>query len=134
MLAAKAADRPLPIASTTKLMTAYLALKKLKPNQTLTAAPYRPIASTEILLGLRAGEKITVRDLLYGLLLPSANDAAQTLAVGGGRLGARLRRRDEPGGAGRSGSPTPATPTRSGSTLPTTTRAPATSPPSPTCS
>jgi serine-type D-Ala-D-Ala carboxypeptidase (penicillin-binding protein 5/6) len=78
---AKAADRPLPIASTTKLMTAYLTLKNLKPNQTVTAAPYSPIASTEILLGLHAGERIRVRDLLYGLLLPSANDAAQTLAV-----------------------------------------------------
>jgi serine-type D-Ala-D-Ala carboxypeptidase (penicillin-binding protein 5/6) len=78
---AKAADRPLPIASTTKLMTAYLTLKNLKPNQTVTAAPYSPIASTEILLGLHPGERIRVRDLLYGLLLPSANDAAQTLAV-----------------------------------------------------
>ncbi len=82
VIAAKGADRPLPIASTTKLMTAYLTLKNLKPNQTVTAAPYRPIASTEILLGLHPGEKIKVRDLLYGLLLPSANDAAQTLAVG----------------------------------------------------
>jgi D-alanyl-D-alanine carboxypeptidase (penicillin-binding protein 5/6) len=78
---AKAADRPLPIASATKLMTAYLTLKNLKPNQTVTAAPYTPIASTEILLGLDPGERIQVRDLLYGLLLPSANDAAQTLAV-----------------------------------------------------
>jgi serine-type D-Ala-D-Ala carboxypeptidase (penicillin-binding protein 5/6) len=81
VIAAKGADRPLPIASATKLMTAYLTLKSLKPNQTVTAAPYRPIASAEILLGLRPGEKIKVRDLLYGLLLPSANDAAQTLAV-----------------------------------------------------
>jgi serine-type D-Ala-D-Ala carboxypeptidase (penicillin-binding protein 5/6) len=82
VLAARAPDRPLPIASATKLMTAYLALQDLKPNQTLTAAPYSPIASAEILLGLDPGEKIRVRDLLYGLLLPSANDAAQTLAVG----------------------------------------------------
>jgi serine-type D-Ala-D-Ala carboxypeptidase (penicillin-binding protein 5/6) len=82
VLAAKAPDRPLPIASATKLMTAYLALQELKPNQTLSAAPYRPIAAAEILLGLRPGERIKVRDLLYGLLLPSANDAAQTLAVG----------------------------------------------------
>ncbi len=81
MIAAKGADRPLPIASATKLMTAYLTLEKLKPNQTVTAAPYQPIASTEILLGLDPGERIKVRDLLYGLLLPSANDAAQSLAV-----------------------------------------------------
>jgi D-alanyl-D-alanine carboxypeptidase (penicillin-binding protein 5/6) len=82
VLASKGAERRLPIASATKLMTAYLALKKLKPNETVTATPYQPIASAEILLGLRPGEKMTARDLLYGLLLPSANDAAQTLAVG----------------------------------------------------
>jgi D-alanyl-D-alanine carboxypeptidase (penicillin-binding protein 5/6) len=81
VIAAKGADRPLPIASATKLMTAYLTLENLKPNQTVTAARYRPIASTEILLGLRPGERIKVRDLLYGLLLPSANDAGQSLAV-----------------------------------------------------
>jgi serine-type D-Ala-D-Ala carboxypeptidase (penicillin-binding protein 5/6) len=81
VIAAKGADRPLPIASATKLMTAYLTLENLKPNQTVTAAQYRPIASTEILLGLRPGERIKVRDLLYGLLLPSANDAANTLAL-----------------------------------------------------
>jgi serine-type D-Ala-D-Ala carboxypeptidase (penicillin-binding protein 5/6) len=82
VLAAKGANRRLPIASATKLMTAYLALKRLKPNQMVTAAPYRPSFSAEILLGLRAGEKMSTRDLLYGLLLPSANDAAHTLAVG----------------------------------------------------
>jgi D-alanyl-D-alanine carboxypeptidase (penicillin-binding protein 5/6) len=82
VLASKGPDRELPIASTTKLMTAYLTLKKLKPSQMLTAPAYHPTASAEVLLGLRAGEKMRVRDLLYGLLLPSANDAAQTLAVG----------------------------------------------------
>jgi serine-type D-Ala-D-Ala carboxypeptidase (penicillin-binding protein 5/6) len=81
VVAAKGADRPLPIASATKLMTAYLTLENLKPNQTVTAAAYQPIASAEILLGLDPGEKIKVRDLLYGLLLPSANDAAHTLAL-----------------------------------------------------
>jgi D-alanyl-D-alanine carboxypeptidase (penicillin-binding protein 5/6) len=82
VLAAKSANKRLPIASTTKLMTAYLALKRLRPNQTIPAAPYQPSAAAEIRLGLRPGEKMRVRDLLYGLLLPSANDAAQTLAVG----------------------------------------------------
>ncbi|MGH2957060.1 MAG: D-alanyl-D-alanine carboxypeptidase family protein [Solirubrobacterales bacterium] len=82
VLAGKAANRELPIASATKLMTAYVALEKLKPSKSVTAVPYRPIASAEILLGLRAGERVRVRDLLYGLLLPSANDAAHTLAVG----------------------------------------------------
>jgi serine-type D-Ala-D-Ala carboxypeptidase (penicillin-binding protein 5/6) len=82
VLARKAANKRLPIASTTKLMTAYLALKRLKPNQMIAAPNYQPSNSAEITLGLRAGEKMRVRDLLYGLLLPSASDAAETLAVG----------------------------------------------------
>lgn len=69
------------MASTTKLMTAYLALHKLPLGKMLTAPPYHPIAG-ESLLGLEAGEHISVRDLLYGLLLPSGNDAALTLADG----------------------------------------------------
>ena len=69
------------MASTTKLMTAYLALRKLPLDKRLTAPPYSPIPG-ESLLGLRAGERMTVRDLLYGLLLPSGNDAAVTLADG----------------------------------------------------
>ena len=82
VLASSTPDKHLPIASTTKLMTAYLALKKLKPNQMIAAPTYHPSASAEIELGLRPGERLRVRDLLYGLLLPSASDAAQTLAVG----------------------------------------------------
>jgi D-alanyl-D-alanine carboxypeptidase (penicillin-binding protein 5/6) len=82
VLASKSPDKRLPIASTTKLMTAYLALKNLKPNQMIKAPSYHPSASAEIELGLRPGERMRVRDLLYGLLLPSASDAAETLAVG----------------------------------------------------
>ena len=82
VLASKAPNKRLPIASTTKLMTAYLALKNLKPKQMIKAPAYHPSASAEIELGLRPGEKMRVRDLLYGLLLPSASDAAETLAVG----------------------------------------------------
>jgi D-alanyl-D-alanine carboxypeptidase (penicillin-binding protein 5/6) len=82
VLASKSASKRLPIASTTKLMTAYLALKHLKPSQMLAAPPYEPSASAEITLDLRPGERMRVRDLLYGLLLPSASDAAETLAVG----------------------------------------------------
>jgi serine-type D-Ala-D-Ala carboxypeptidase (penicillin-binding protein 5/6) len=76
VLASKSANKRLPIASTTKLMTAYLALKSLKPSQMITAPGYQPSNSAEITLGLRAGERMRVRDLLYGLLLPSASDAA----------------------------------------------------------
>jgi serine-type D-Ala-D-Ala carboxypeptidase (penicillin-binding protein 5/6) len=81
ILASKAPERRLPIASATKLMTAYLALENLKPGEVVRAAGYQPSAAAEITLGLRRGERIQTRDLLYGLLLPSANDAAQSIAV-----------------------------------------------------
>jgi serine-type D-Ala-D-Ala carboxypeptidase (penicillin-binding protein 5/6) len=80
VLASRAPNKRLPIASTTKLMTAYLALHKLRPSQMVTAPAYRPSNPAEVTLGLRAGERIRVRDLLYALLLPSASDAAVTLA------------------------------------------------------
>lgn len=81
VLAAKAPRRRLLIASATKLMTAYAALRQLKPDQRLTAPAYDALPA-ESLLGLRRGESMTVRDLLYALILVSANDAAATLAVG----------------------------------------------------
>jgi D-alanyl-D-alanine carboxypeptidase (penicillin-binding protein 5/6) len=69
------------MASTTKLMTAYLALHQLPLDKRLVAPPYHPVLG-ESLLGLEPGERISVHDLLYGLLLPSGNDAALTLADG----------------------------------------------------
>jgi D-alanyl-D-alanine carboxypeptidase (penicillin-binding protein 5/6) len=80
-LAAREPGMSRAMASTTKLMTAYLALRELPLDRLLTAAPYSPIPG-ESLLGLEAGERMSVRDLLYGLLLPSGNDAAVTLADG----------------------------------------------------
>jgi D-alanyl-D-alanine carboxypeptidase (penicillin-binding protein 5/6) len=78
-----AAHRPAgsyPIASTTKLMTALVARKALRLNETVVAPGYVPTSSAESLLGLEQGERIEVRDLLYGLLLASGNDAAEALA------------------------------------------------------
>src|SRR5213078_1364808 len=49
-------------------------------NDVFTAAPYSPQPG-ESLMGLRAGERLTVADLLRGLLIVSANDAANTLAI-----------------------------------------------------
>jgi D-alanyl-D-alanine carboxypeptidase (penicillin-binding protein 5/6) len=69
-----------PVASTTKLMTALLTLERLKLSTTVTAIRYRG-APAESVIGLRAGERLTVADLMRGLLLASANDAAATLAV-----------------------------------------------------
>lgn len=80
VLDSHAGTRRLPIASTTKLMTAYVAMKELPLDRVVRAAPYSPIYG-ESLMGLKAGERVSVRDLLYGLILVSGNDAAHTLAV-----------------------------------------------------
>jgi D-alanyl-D-alanine carboxypeptidase (penicillin-binding protein 5/6) len=79
VLASHAGARSLPIASTTKLMTAYVALQELSPDKIVRAAPYHPIYG-ESLLNLRTGQRVSVRDLLYGLILRSGNDAAYDLA------------------------------------------------------
>ena len=73
-------DQRLPIASTTKLMTALLTLERSNLDDVVPAAAYSP-APAESVINLRTGERLTVRDLLRGLLLASANDAAETLAA-----------------------------------------------------
>jgi len=81
VLARHDADAPRAIASITKLMTAYLALQAGALSKTYIV----PVAATRIgesTAGLRAGHRVTGRDLLEGLLVPSANDAAETLAIG----------------------------------------------------
>jgi serine-type D-Ala-D-Ala carboxypeptidase (penicillin-binding protein 5/6) len=75
------ADDERPIASTTKLMTALLALEGIALDDVLTAPGYDP-GPIESVIGLREGERMTARDLLRALLLASANDAAEALAVG----------------------------------------------------
>ncbi len=80
VLVSHAAKRHLPIASTTKLMTAYVVLHELSLDRMVRAAPYEAEYG-ESLLGLRPGQRISVRDLLYGLILRSGNDAAYDLAL-----------------------------------------------------
>ena len=66
--------------STTKLLTALVALEHLDINDTVTVT--KTAADTPgSTAGLIAGEKIKVRDLIYGAMLPSGNDAAVALAV-----------------------------------------------------
>ena len=85
---AKAPDEARPIASATKLMTGLLTLERAELSDELPVAAYRALP-IESKLGLRPGEELTVADLLRGLLLESANDAAVTLAEG---VGARAPR------------------------------------------
>jgi len=91
VLTSHAAARQLPIASTTKLMTAWVVLHELPLDRIVRAAPYHPTYG-ESLMGLRPGERISVRDLLYGLILRSGNDAAHALAVAAAGMQARFVR------------------------------------------
>jgi D-alanyl-D-alanine carboxypeptidase (penicillin-binding protein 5/6) len=78
---AKHPDAERSIASTTKLMTALLALEQAKPSDVFTAPAYDALPA-ESRINLSEGEQMTVHDLLEALLLESANDAAETLAEG----------------------------------------------------
>jgi D-alanyl-D-alanine carboxypeptidase (penicillin-binding protein 5/6) len=79
------------IASTTKLMTAMITLDEANPGDVFTAPPYAA-AAVETKIGLREGERMTVRDLVRAMMLPSANDAANALAVNiGGTRAAFVR-------------------------------------------
>jgi D-alanyl-D-alanine carboxypeptidase (penicillin-binding protein 5/6) len=80
MLTSHAARRKLPIASTTKLMTAWVVLHEARLNEIVRTRRYVPEYG-ESLMGLRTGQPISIRDLLYGLILRSGNDAAHTLAL-----------------------------------------------------
>jgi D-alanyl-D-alanine carboxypeptidase len=66
-------------ASTAKVMTAILALEHYDLDEYLTV-PSNIYSVQGSKMNLVAGERVSVRDLLYGLLLPSGNDAAYTLA------------------------------------------------------
>lgn len=69
----------LGMASTTKIMTAVVAMELYDPNKVVEIHPdWCGIEGSSIYL--KAGEKLTVSDLLYGLLLSSGNDAAVALA------------------------------------------------------
>ncbi|HEY5537064.1 MAG TPA: D-alanyl-D-alanine carboxypeptidase [Acetobacterium sp.] len=73
-------------ASTTKLMTALVAIENGKLTDTFTVGEeISNIASDSSVAGLQVYEVISLKELLYGLLLPSGNDAANTIAVNIGR-------------------------------------------------
>ena len=83
------ADRELPIASTTKLMTALVVLQHVHHLGTVYTYPDYHQAADDSQIGLRPGDRMTVHDLLVAMLLPSADDAAEDLAdnVGHGSVG-----------------------------------------------
>jgi serine-type D-Ala-D-Ala carboxypeptidase (penicillin-binding protein 5/6) len=81
----KATDLRRPIASLTKIMTALLTFERTEPSDVVTVDPRAVFADDDYgassTVGLRAGERLSVHDLLAALLLGSANDAAAALAI-----------------------------------------------------
>lgn len=75
-------DLPLPPASTTKIATAIVALESNRRGKDLLSVTKTATRVPSSKLYLRPGQTMSVEDLLYGLLLSSANDASLVLAEG----------------------------------------------------
>lgn len=81
-------DDRLAMASTTKIMTALITLENCENLQTVVDVDDRAVGIEGTSIYLKKGEKLTVEELLYGLILPSGNDASLALAyfIGKGKL------------------------------------------------
>lgn len=74
------AEIQLPMASTTKIMTALILAEQNTPDRIVkTTAEMVYVEGSS--MGLKVGDTVTFSDLLYGILLPSGNDAANTAAI-----------------------------------------------------
>lgn len=81
VLYSKNKDEKLPMASTTKIVTALTVIENCKDLDKLISIPKKATLVEGSSIYLREGEKLTIRQLLYGLMLQSGNDAALTLAL-----------------------------------------------------
>ncbi|HXA28747.1 MAG TPA: D-alanyl-D-alanine carboxypeptidase family protein [Candidatus Angelobacter sp.] len=82
ILWSRAPHTPLPPASTTKVLSTLVALENFDPDQVVTiTADALHQAGDETVMGLKPGNRLTVHELLDGMLTVSANDAATALAV-----------------------------------------------------
>lgn len=79
-LMSKNADKELPPASTTKMISALVVVNNVDVNDPVTVDPADTVQDGESTMNLIAGDTLTVEDLLYGMMLPSGNDAARSLA------------------------------------------------------
>lgn len=79
LLFEKNVEQRLPMASLTKIMTAVVALEHKKSNDAYVVTQNDLVGEDS--MGLLSGETLSLEDLLYGLVLHSANDAAETLAT-----------------------------------------------------
>jgi D-alanyl-D-alanine carboxypeptidase (penicillin-binding protein 5/6) len=80
VLAGRAASERRSVASITKLMTVLVALRHARLGDVVTVPP-QAAGVGESTIFIRAGDRVTVRDLALGALVPSANDAATALAL-----------------------------------------------------
>jgi len=80
VLAERNADTQMLVASTTKILTAALVIVHIDDLDEVVTIMPEAVGIEGSSMYLRAGEEITVRDLLYGLMLASGNDAAVALA------------------------------------------------------
>ncbi len=79
ILYAKAATKPRPMASTTKIMTGLLVLEKGNLSDVVTVSR-RAAATPGSSMHIRTGERLTLERLLYGVLMRSGNDASVAVA------------------------------------------------------
>src|SRR5215217_6091902 len=88
-LFAQNADEPLAPASLTKIVSALVVLERANLDETVEILKDDLVSAEESQVGLVAGDRLTVRDLLHGMLIPSGNDATLALAryVGTAALG-----------------------------------------------
>ena len=84
IILSKEPDKKIYPASQTKIMTCMLALDYLDTDSYLVVSKNAMdnITSDSSVMGIKVGEKLEVSELLYGLMLPSGNDAANVLAEG----------------------------------------------------
>ena len=82
-------DAPLPPASLTKIVSALVVLERSRLDETIEILEGDLVSPEESQVGLKAGDRLSVRDLLFGMLIPSGNDATLALArhVGASVLG-----------------------------------------------
>lgn len=96
LLGERDADAPRPMASLTKMMTALLVLESGHGLDEVVAVPAAAARDTGTRLGLRAGERMRLGDLLAAAVIASANDACQALALAvGGSEAAFVRRMNQ---------------------------------------
>ncbi len=74
-------DKRLPMASTTKILTAIVAIENTKDLDEKHEIPKEAVGVEGSSIYLKAGEHLTIRELLYGLMLRSGNDSAVAIAI-----------------------------------------------------